>query len=94
MRIKRYDLKMSFPPYLRGFFCQKIRRFSTMEKLENMMKKNCFHEKKLFSSFQSFHYNEKNWEGAKHAGDSRPSCVSMNLNLIEMHGETGKLPAT
>ena len=52
MRIKwYYFLKMSFRPNYEVFW-QKIRNISTLEKLENMMKKECFFEKKRFHFFK------------------------------------------
>ena len=43
-----------------------------LEKLENMMKKKCFFEKKMFSSFQKLFLQKR--EGPKYAGGSGPSC--------------------
>ena len=63
--------KMSFAPYLWGFFCQTIRKFWKLEELESIMK--CFFERKKPSL--------QNWEGAKYAGGSRPSCSESVIKI-------------
>ena len=55
------------------FFALIMRSFRKLEKLENVMKKKCFFfEEKTISSFKIAFL--PNWEGAKYAGGSRPSC--------------------
>ena len=66
--------KNVFSALIMGFFDKKIRKFWPLEKLENMMKKEClFLEEKTFSSFQK--PSLQKWEGAKYAGDSRLSFL-------------------
>ena len=70
--------KNEFSALIMSFCDKKIRKFWALEKLENMMKKECFFEEKTFSSFKIA--SLPNWEGAKYAGGSRPSCFSFAQN--------------
>ena len=73
IRIKWYCfVKMSFPPYLWSFLGI-IRKFWKLEKLEKMMKKVFFFERKKTFSSSKKPFLQK-WEAAKNACGSRPSC--------------------
>ena len=75
MRIKWYYFsKNEFSTLIIRFFWQKIKKISTLEKLENLMKQDCFFEYKMFSTFQKPSLQKK--EGTKYAGDSRTSCLA------------------
>ena len=53
-----------------------------LEKLENVMKKECFFEEKTFSFF--IFASLRNWEGEKYAGGSRPSCNQTSQILLDV----------
>ena len=67
-------LKNVFSARIMRFILQKKDiKFWALEKLESMMKKKFFvFEEKTISSFKNASLT--NWEGAKYAGGSRPSC--------------------
>ena len=49
-----------FRPIYEVFVAKKLRKLGTLEKLESMMKKDCFFEKKSFQIFESIlHKNGK-----------------------------------
>ena len=62
-------------------FWQKIRTFWKLEKLEKMMQKVFFGEKKRFHLLKSLLY--KKLEGAKYAGGSRPSCFAWQVMMLK-----------
>ena len=65
--------KCHFRPIYEGFFKAKSQKTLNVEKLENMMKKECFSEKKKrFHLFKSLLLQK--WEGAIYAAGSRLSC--------------------
>ena len=64
-----YFLKMSFSSNWEDFWLR-IRKFSKLEKLENMKKQITF--KKTLPCFKKASLPE--WKGRKYAGGSRPSC--------------------
>ena len=80
MRIEWYYLKNVFSALImRLFLTKKSEHFERWKKLENMMMEECFFFKeKTFSSSKIAPL--PNWEGAKYAGGSRPSCSFLVSN--------------
>ena len=70
MHLKQYFIIWRSFHLIWKVFWLKIRKFFKLENLESMMKKQLF-EKKLSSLKKA---SLPKWEGAKHAGGSRPSC--------------------
>ena len=64
-------LRNVFSTLIVKFFARKIRKYSNLEKLENVRKK-IFFEKKTFSSFWKASLTKL--EGGKYSGCCRPSC--------------------